>query len=85
MVYSRPRKKTNRSNGLDWGQRRNRNKVIAGSGRAGGGGNQRKVHIGGRTDRTIRGQPQNIQYFNFSDFWKSSLKSDFPQNYSGNL
>lgn len=50
------------------GQRRNRNKVIAGSGRAGGGGNQRKVHIGGRTDRTIRGQPQNIQYFNFSDF-----------------
>lgn len=50
------------------GQRRNRNKAIAGSGRAGGGGNQRKVHVGGRTDRTFRGQLQNIKFFNFADF-----------------
>lgn len=66
-------------------QRGKRNKAIAGSGRAGGGGNQCKVHVGGRTDRTLRGQPQNIKFFNFADFWKSSLKSDFPQNYPDNL
>lgn len=50
------------------GQRRNRNKVIAGSGRVGGRGNQPKIHVGGRTDRTFRGQPQNIKFFNLADF-----------------
>lgn len=49
-------------------QRRNRNTAIAGSGGAGGEGNQCKVHVGGRTDRTFRGQPQNTKFFNFADF-----------------